>query len=131
MLLGHVKRLLQGIGELTELVKNLPDSAAVQPPPAHALPELISVEEPILPPPDNWTAAGSSDRVDFAQIKGVEIHQPEEGVAKALPPPPIPTQCIERSYSPDLPPQLPPKKSAHIRKQMVGEGMLMYIQNLA
>ena len=113
-----MKRLLQGVGELTELVKSVPESAAVQPPSVSALPQL---PEPILPPPDDW----GSDKVDVGM--NMSVNQSEVGVVSSLPPPPIPTRSSEYTSSDLPPPQLPPKRKTHSRKEIVHGGMYMPI----
>ena len=88
---GHVKRLLRGIGEMTELMKGGPpflspvrvpvsqtlESLLPPPPPStqhtepsHHTPAPATVE-PILPPPHSWTDVPSDEpeRVDFALMK--------------------------------------------------------------
>jgi hypothetical protein len=89
--IGHVKRLLRGIGEMTELMKSgLPFSSPVSVPMSQNLESLLAlpppsppstepsnytpasaVAEPILPPPQSWTDVTSSEpeRVDFALMK--------------------------------------------------------------
>lgn len=137
-MVGHVKRLLRGIGELTELMKSGPPFPSVsipQPqspePPLVPTPPLIttspkhSTEDPILPPPQNWTVSGSPEKVDFGRMKGLlemkmgvghthEKDSEEREVGSTSPPsspipPPVPKRRGELPG--ELPPQLPPKKN--------------------
>ena len=88
---GHVKRLLRGIGEMTELMKGgppflspvrVPTSQILEshlpPPPPSTQPtepfhhtQAPATAEPILPPPQSWTDEPSDEpeRVDFALMK--------------------------------------------------------------
>ena len=125
-MLGHVKRLLQGIGELTELIKSGPAfpsvatvPGGVEPPTpiAHTGPSNlppIAVEDPILPPPQSWIS-GSPDKVDFGRMK--ELIETRIGVNRVLPgdseeqtTAAAHTSPFHFAVSSDMPPQLPPKK---------------------
>lgn len=147
--LGHVRRLLQGIGELTEMMKSGPqfpssvnvpqpqslETSLVPAPLAHAPPSPPSnntpspVEEPILPPPQNWSS-GNPEKVDFDRMKGLlEMkmgvnrlleNNSEEHVVGAVPPLvprqdgqfPTEREWVRSHEDPShLPPQLPPKKN--------------------
>lgn len=138
-LVGHVKRLLQGIGELTELMKSglpfpsvgIPQPTSPEPPlvpmppSITASPKRSAEEDPILPPPQNWTVSGSPEKVDFGRMKGLlevkmgvnQTHEEdleEREVGSTSPPsspipPPVPRRRGELPR--ELPPQLPPKKN--------------------
>lgn len=127
---GHVKRLLQGIGELTELIKSgpaFPSLAAVpggvEPPvpsvttasAAHSNYPAAALEDTILPPPQSWISS-SPDKVDFGRMKDLietrigdsrmlpDYSEEQQTRADANPPP------VHVPVTFEKPPQLPPKK---------------------
>lgn len=138
--LGHVKRLLQGIGELTELMKNdlpfpsvnvpqpqFPDPPLVPTPPSiTASPQHSAKEDTILPPPQNWTAIDNPGKVDFGRMKGLlemkmgvnrtlEDNLEEREVGSTSPPsspipPPVPRRQGRLPGDPSQPPPQLPPK---------------------
>lgn len=128
-ILGHVKRLLQGIGELTELVKSVPESAAIEP--SSLVPGPAPwTDETIIPPPANWTSS-STQKVDFGKMKdrlemkmgvnrtsGPEEDRVASSSPPSLPPPPIPRRSGEYGGT-HLPPQMPPKKNPSTLKEFI------------
>ena len=77
---GHVKRLLQGIGELTDLVRSFPTCVSTTLEQSAQMvdqPLTTTAEEHILPPPDSWTDL-TTDHVDFSRVRGeknVEVNR--------------------------------------------------------
>ncbi|CAI8006143.1 Caskin-1 [Geodia barretti] len=130
---GHVKRLLQGIGELTDLVKNYLSRVEHHPVlPSAQLTELNSnplttTSEHILPPPDSWTdgAPEIPEKVDFSRMRGLlemkmgvnrVLESESEAATGTIPllgvsvPPEDKLADTSESPSP-VPPNLPPKRS--------------------
>ena len=114
-----MKRLLQGIGELTDLVKNF-SSARVDQHPAELQPQLnlhppTTSEEHILPPPDSWTATGpgNPEKVDFSRMRGLlemkmGVNRVEGEAESGTLPASAVSVAVEGNSA--FPPQLPPKR---------------------
>jgi hypothetical protein len=138
---GHVKRLLQGIGELTELAKSFPShvSEDFQASPL-ALPSetanhinKVIPEEPVLPPPKSWTGGASTEDTDFSQIRGLlemkmgTTYMQECEEVPVCPPPSLPAvpPSLRRGFqhpqpeefTSDILPQIPPKRNLQYRRE--------------
>ena len=131
---GHVKRLLQGIGELTEFVKSglpfpsphrvpitlessLPVTVEVPPsslpaPPTEPCDDTLAEEDLVLPPPRDWTDRGSSpEKVDFGRMKS--LLEMKMGVQRVPEEEPRPSDGQPDSWTDEVPPELPPKRNVH------------------
>ena len=120
-----MKRLLQGIGELTDLTKSRlePHSAAqpVQLLSALNTQPLTTAPERILPPPDSWTDGdpGSSEKVDFGRMRGLlEMKMGAGHVSDSE----VPAGTDGAEPTSPAPPQLPPKGSNQPKRGIYSRG---------
>lgn len=126
ILTGHVKRLLQGIGELTDIIKSSPSHFAPENqhlPPAQPtseanndIPVTVPIEEDlVLPPPplESWYNKGddhsTEKKVDFSRMKG--LLEKKMGANRVMEERVDSSSHVSSHPPPPIPPHIPPRRT--------------------
>ena len=115
-LLGHVKRLLQGIGELTDLIKSSPTRTSDPLALVNEVPDRSLPPTSVEPPPDRWRGGDDSRKVDFSRMRGLlemkmGVNPTTEESAPVTQQTSDPQGHFDRDLASDIPPEVPSKNS--------------------